>query len=56
MSTATVNGVDLAYVEQGQGEPVLFVHGAQQHLIRRLVALAGRLVALAAGRSAGWAW
>jgi non-heme chloroperoxidase len=27
MSTATVNGVDLAYVEQGQGEPVLFVHG-----------------------------
>src|SRR6266540_3860416 len=27
MSTATVNGVDLAYVEQGQGEPVLFIHG-----------------------------
>ena len=27
MPTATVNGVDLAYVEQGQGEPVLFVHG-----------------------------
>ena len=27
MSTATVNGVDLAYVQQGQGEPVLFVHG-----------------------------
>ena len=27
MSTATVNGVDLAYIEQGQGEPVLFVHG-----------------------------
>ncbi len=27
MSTATVNGVDLAYVEQGKGEPVLFVHG-----------------------------
>lgn len=27
MSTVTVNGVDLAYVEQGQGEPVLFVHG-----------------------------
>ncbi len=27
MSTATVNGVELAYVEQGQGEPVLFVHG-----------------------------
>ena len=27
MPTATVNGVDLAYVEQGGGEPVLFVHG-----------------------------
>ena len=27
MSTATVNGVDLAYVEHGQGEPVVFVHG-----------------------------
>lgn len=27
MSTVTVNGVDLAYVERGQGEPVLFVHG-----------------------------
>jgi pimeloyl-ACP methyl ester carboxylesterase len=27
MPTATVNGVDLAYTEQGQGEPVLFVHG-----------------------------
>src|SRR6476620_3289765 len=27
MSTATVNGVDLAYIEQGQDEPVLFVHG-----------------------------
>jgi pimeloyl-ACP methyl ester carboxylesterase len=27
MPTATVNDVDLAYVEQGQGEPVLFVHG-----------------------------
>jgi pimeloyl-ACP methyl ester carboxylesterase len=27
MPTATVNGVDLAYVERGQGEPVLFVHG-----------------------------
>jgi pimeloyl-ACP methyl ester carboxylesterase len=27
MPTATVNGVDLAYVEQGQGEPVLLVHG-----------------------------
>lgn len=27
MSTTTVNGTDLAYVEQGQGEPVLFVHG-----------------------------
>jgi pimeloyl-ACP methyl ester carboxylesterase len=27
MSTATVNGAGLAYVEQGQGEPVLFVHG-----------------------------
>jgi pimeloyl-ACP methyl ester carboxylesterase len=27
MSTATVNGVELAYTEQGQGEPVLFVHG-----------------------------
>lgn len=27
MPTVTVNGVDLAYVEQGQGEPVLFVHG-----------------------------
>ncbi len=27
MSTATVNGVDLAYVEQGRGEPVLLVHG-----------------------------
>ena len=27
MPAATVNGVDLAYIEQGQGEPVLFVHG-----------------------------
>jgi pimeloyl-ACP methyl ester carboxylesterase len=27
MPAATVNGVDLAYVEQGRGEPVLFVHG-----------------------------
>ncbi|HEV8278542.1 MAG TPA: alpha/beta hydrolase [Streptosporangiaceae bacterium] len=27
MSTATVNGAGLGYVEQGQGEPVLFVHG-----------------------------
>ena len=27
MSTASVNGVDLAYVEQGRGEPVLLVHG-----------------------------
>jgi pimeloyl-ACP methyl ester carboxylesterase len=27
MPTATVNGVDLAYIEEGQGEPVLFVHG-----------------------------
>jgi non-heme chloroperoxidase len=27
MPTATVNGVDLAYIEQGPGEPVLFVHG-----------------------------
>ncbi len=27
MPTATVNGVDLAYTEQGHGEPVLFVHG-----------------------------
>lgn len=27
MPTARVNGVDLNYVEQGQGEPVLFVHG-----------------------------
>jgi pimeloyl-ACP methyl ester carboxylesterase len=27
MPTATVNGVDLAYIEQGHGEPVLFVHG-----------------------------
>ena len=27
MSTATVNGVDLAYIEHGQGEPVLFAHG-----------------------------
>ena len=26
-TTATVNGVDLAYVEQGRGEPVLLVHG-----------------------------
>ncbi len=27
MSTVTVNGVELAWVEQGQGEPVVFVHG-----------------------------
>ncbi len=27
MSTATVNGVELAYIEHGQGPPVLFVHG-----------------------------
>lgn len=27
MSTAIVNGIDLAYVEQGQGEPILLVHG-----------------------------
>ena len=27
MPTATVNGVDLTYIEQGRGEPVLFVHG-----------------------------
>ncbi len=27
MPTVTVNGVDLAYVEQGRGEPVLLVHG-----------------------------
>jgi pimeloyl-ACP methyl ester carboxylesterase len=27
MATVTVNGVDLAYIEHGQGEPVLFVHG-----------------------------
>lgn len=27
MPTTTVNGVDLAYVEQGRGEPVLLVHG-----------------------------
>jgi hypothetical protein len=33
----------------GHRAPVLFVHGAEQHLIRRLVARA-------ATRSAGWAW
>lgn len=27
MPAATVNGVDLAYIEQGQGEPVVLVHG-----------------------------
>ena len=27
MSAVTVNGVELAYVEHGQGEPVVFVHG-----------------------------
>jgi len=27
MPTATVNGVDLAFIEKGQGAPVLFVHG-----------------------------
>ena len=26
--TATVNGTTLAYREQGQGEPVVFVHGS----------------------------
>ena len=27
MPTATINGIDLAYLERGQGAPVLFVHG-----------------------------
>ena len=27
MSTVMVNGIDVAYIEQGQGEPVVFVHG-----------------------------
>ena len=26
-TTASINGVDLAYIEQGRGEPVLLVHG-----------------------------
>jgi pimeloyl-ACP methyl ester carboxylesterase len=28
MKTTTVNGIDLAYDVQGEGEPVLFIHGA----------------------------
>lgn len=27
MPTASVNGIDLAYIEQGRGQPVVFVHG-----------------------------
>jgi non-heme chloroperoxidase len=27
----SVNGYELAYVEQGQGEPVVFVHGVQDY-------------------------
>ncbi|HZE04635.1 MAG TPA: alpha/beta hydrolase, partial [Solirubrobacteraceae bacterium] len=27
IQTANVNGVEMAYVEQGQGQPVVFVHG-----------------------------
>ena len=30
--TAEVNGVSLAYVEQGEGEAVVFVHGAMSDL------------------------
>ena len=25
--TATINGTELAYIEHGQGRPVVFVHG-----------------------------
>jgi pimeloyl-ACP methyl ester carboxylesterase len=25
--TATINGTDLAYIEHGRGQPVVFVHG-----------------------------
>src|SRR5678816_4002334 len=28
LKQASVNGVDLVYLEQGQGAPVVFVHGA----------------------------
>ena len=30
--TADVNGSALAYLEQGQGEPVVFVHGSASDL------------------------
>ena len=27
LETATINGTELAYLEHGQGQPVVFVHG-----------------------------
>jgi pimeloyl-ACP methyl ester carboxylesterase len=29
IKTAAVNGIDLAYIERGSGDPVIFVHGSQ---------------------------
>ena len=27
MATATINGVEIAYTEEGSGTPVVFIHG-----------------------------
>lgn len=32
METARVGGVDLAYVDKGKGDPVIFVHGGMTDL------------------------
>ena len=57
MPTATVNDIQLAYVEQGRGQPVVFVHGGlgdYRHFAGQMAAFAERHRAIAVSCRGYW--
>ena len=57
MPAATVNDIQLAYVEQGRGQPVVFVHGGlgdYRHFAGQMAAFAERHRAIAVSCRGYW--
>lgn len=57
MPTATVNDIQLAYVEEGRGQPVIFVHGGlgdYRHFATQMAAFAQRHRAIAVSCRGYW--
>ena len=57
MQELSLNGIDLAYIERGQGQPVLFVHGGigdYRYWERQVEAFGSRYRAIAVSCRGHW--